>query len=297
MREKLNLVPLLTDPTTKYLSWSVTFLVWLATVTLGLSIIVSNLGDKSVHEPTDKFTIQINPTELDNFDRFDAKIKSAIKTLLNLPGVRSAEKISYGQMTKILRPLIGTDVLPDPTAFPLPTLIEIQLADKTQYPSERLRSSITSTIPDAKVLQRSNGFDNSNRIRTAINLLTLEIIVLIFLAFVVSIIFTTRTGLIVHSDIIELLYLLGARNKDIARQFSDHSFIASLKGTLLGWLFAGITFLAFAQVIEWETLDVLAVLSVTWLEWASLALIGILAVGLSMIISNIIVREKLRNFG
>jgi len=297
MRQTLNAVPLANDPATRYLTWTVTFMVWLATITLGLSIIVSNLGTKWVHEPTDKFTIQINPTELDTFDTFDAKIKSAIKTLLNLPGVKSVEKISYGQMTKILRPLIGTDVLPDPTAFPLPTLIEMQLADKTQYPLERFRSSIKSAIPDAKVIQRSNGLDISNRIRTAINLLTLGIIILIFLASVASIIFTTRTGLMVHSNIIELLYLLGARNKDIARQFSNHSFIASLKGTLLGWLFAAITFLAFAQIIEWETSYVLAVLSVTWLEWTSLALIGILAVGLSMIISNITVREKLRHFG
>ncbi|MEK9692363.1 MAG: hypothetical protein VW235_05450, partial [Rhodospirillaceae bacterium] len=217
MRQTLNAIPLANDPATRYLTWTVTFMVWLATITLGLSIIISNLGNKWVHEPTNKFAIQINPTELDTFDTFDAKIKSAIKTLLNLPGVQSVEKISYGQMAKILRPLVGTDVLPDPTAFPLPTLIETQLADKTQYPLERFRSSIKSAIPDAKVIQRSNGLDNSTRIRTAINLLTLGIIALILLASAVSIIFTTRTGLVVHSDIIELLYLLGAKNKDIAR--------------------------------------------------------------------------------
>ena len=97
------------------------------------------------------------------------------------------------------------------------------------------------------------------------------------------------------SDIIELLYLLGARNNDIARQFSIHCFHASLKGTLLGWLLAVITFFVSAKLIDWETSYGSEFLSISWLQWTSLAMIGLLAVVSSTIVSNITVRERLRH--
>ena len=154
---------------------------------------------------------------------------------------------------------------------------------------------MTSAIPNAKVIQQLSWFDIQNQIRNAINVLAWGIMGLIFSAFIVTIIFATRTGLIVHSDIIELLYLLGARNNDIARQFSIHCFHASLKGTLLGWLLAVITFFVSAKLIDWETSYGSEFLSISWLQWTSLAMIGLLAVVSSTIVSNITVRERLRH--
>lgn len=294
MRETLNVVPLLNDPTTRYLSWSVTFMVWLSTLFLSLSMIISNLGEKSADRLLGKVTIQINPTELDSFDTFDAKITHAIETLMKLEGIESVETLPHSQINKILSRLIGSDVLPTPSAFPLPTVIEIQFNDKSRFGLDKFRSSVTSAIPNTKVIQRLSWFEIHNQTRNAINVLAWGIIGLIFLASIVTIIFTTRTGLIVHSDIIELLYLLGARNKDIAQQFSIHCFHASLKGTILGWLLAVITFFVSAELIHWETPYVLAVLSISWPQWTSLALMGLLAVVSSTIVSNITVRERLR---
>ena len=294
MRETLKVVPLLNDPTTRYLGWSVTFMVWLSTIFLGLSMIISNLGDKSADRLLGKVTIQINPTELDNFDAFDSKITHAIETLMKLPGIESVETLPHSQINKILSRLIGSEVLPNPPAFPLPTVIEIQLADKSQFGLDKFRSSVTSAIPNAKVIQQLSWFDIHNQIRNSISVLAGGIMGLIFLAFIVTIIFTTRTGLILHSDIIELLYLLGARNKDIAQQFSIHCFHASVKGTLLGWLLAVITFFVSAKLIDWETPYVLGVLSISWLQWTSLTMIGLLAVFSSTLVSNITVRERLR---
>ena len=294
MRETLKVVPLLNDPTIRYLGWSVTFMVWLSTLFLGLSMIISNLGDKSADRLLGKVTIQINPTELDNFAAFDSKITHAIETLMKLPGIESVETLPHSQINKILGRLIGSDVLPHSPAFPLPTVIEIQLADKSRFGLDKFKSSVTSAIPNAKVIQQLSWFDIQNQIRNAINVWAWGIMGLIFLGFIVTIIFATRTGLIVHSDIIELLYLLGARNKDIARQFSIHCFHASLKGTLLGWLLAVITFFVSAKLIDWETPYGLGFLSVSWLQWTSLAMIGFLAVVSSTIVSNITVRERLR---
>ena len=58
-----------------------------------------------------------------------------------------------------------------------------------------------------------------------------------------AVIFTTRTGLAVHRDVIEVLHLIGARDSYIANGFAYHAWWTGLRGGLFGAILAAASLL------------------------------------------------------
>ena len=79
--------------------------------------------------------------------------------------------------------------------------------------------------------------------------LVVGVVALIVLATIGTIIFTTRTGLAIHREAIEVLHLIGAHDAYIARQFARRAFSLGLSGGVVGLVLAlptlwGLTHLA-----------------------------------------------------
>ena len=73
---------------------------------------------------------------------------------------------------------------------------------------------------------------------------TISILALIGLATIGTVIFTTRTGLAVHQEAIEVLHLIGAQDSYIARQFATRALMLALRGGLIGLALAVPTLIA-----------------------------------------------------
>ncbi|MFP6744670.1 MAG: cell division protein, partial [Alphaproteobacteria bacterium] len=71
---------------------------------------------------------------------------------------------------------------------------------------------------------------------------------LIGLACVGTVIFTTRTGLAIHQDAIEVLHLIGAHDGFVARAFERNALWMGLRGGLIGLGLGALTFVVVGQV-------------------------------------------------
>jgi len=87
--------------------------------------------------------------------------------------------------------------------------------------------------------------------------------VLIAAATAVTVVFTTRTGLAIHRDEIELLHLLGADDSYVARQFARQAGVAALLGALAGLALAAATLVALRLVIGPAELAILPAMTPT----------------------------------
>jgi cell division transport system permease protein len=68
------------------------------------------------------------------------------------------------------------------------------------------------------------------------------VVLLIGAVSVLTVVFTTRTGLMIHAPIVDLLHLMGAADHYIARQFQWHAFRLGLRGGAIGLILALLAF-------------------------------------------------------
>ena len=97
-----------------------------------------------------------------------------------------------------------------------------------------------------------------------------------------TVIFTTRTGLSIHKEAIEVLHLIGAQDSYIAGQFAARAMMLGLKGGLIG-MALGLPALYLVGSLA-ESLEEAALpdLSFGPIEWAIFAIIPLCVAGLAM---------------
>lgn len=221
------------DPSTKFLPWLIAFMVFLASLAIAASVVLSSITARWDISRGDNLTIQFLPHDDPAQDK--RQVENILATLNVAPGVMSSVIYSREQSMKLLEPWLGSAELG--TDLPLPHLIDVQI-DPADLDLVHLKQQLATmagnlTVDDHRVwLQRLVRIGRSLEIASAI------ILGLIGFATVSTIFFTTRTGLAIHHEVIEVMHLIGARDDYIARQFGDHALRLGWRGGIIGLLIA-----------------------------------------------------------
>ena len=128
----------------------------------------------------------------------------------------------------------------------------------------------------------------------AIEIIALAVTVLIAMSAIAAVVFTTRTGLAIHHDVIELLHLMGARDDYVARQFQVHHFWLGLKGGIAGIALTVVTLIVLGTLTERIEATLLPRLTLSVLQWVVLLMMAGGAALISMITARITVMRALR---
>ncbi|MFQ5765064.1 MAG: cell division protein FtsX, partial [Rhodospirillales bacterium] len=122
--------------------------------------------------------------------------------------------------------------------LPLPRLVDVELRAGASLDVSVLARRLAARVPGASVDDHRVWLDRLVKlIRTVEGLATL-VLVFIALATVGTVVFTTRTGLAIHREAIEVLHLIGAQDSYVARQFASRALALGLKGGVIGLLLA-----------------------------------------------------------
>jgi cell division transport system permease protein len=100
---------------------------------------------------------------------------------------------------------------------------------------------------------------------------------LVGLAAIITVVFVTRTGLEIHRQVIELLHLMGAQDRYIAREFQRHALRLGLRGGLFGFALAAAALAGLAWLARGSNAALLPDLDLAPLDWAWLALLPLAA--------------------
>ncbi|MHA1107953.1 MAG: cell division protein FtsX [Alphaproteobacteria bacterium] len=283
-------LPLSRDASSRFLPWLIAFMVYLAALALAATMVLSGASTNWRHGLEGTLTVQILPGMGDGA-ALTIRVESALRLLRATPGVESAEAITPEQAADLLEPWLGKGGLA--AELPLPRLIDVRLATGAAVDPDALAARLAAEVPGAELDDHGLWIDRVIALVGAIEIVAMAVMAVIVIAAIATLVFATRTGLVIHHDVIELLHMIGARDGYIASQFQMHSLWLGLKGGLIGLALAVVTLTVLSYLGRQIEATLMPPLTLSVAQWAALASLAAFAALISMVAARITVMRAL----
>ena len=266
----------------------VAFMVFLAALALSGAIVLEAATARWSESLRSALTVQIAAGQR---AETEAAIDTALDILLSTEGIESAETLPEADIVALLEPWLGTgNVSPD---LPLPRLIDVGLRAGSSPDIAALAARIEAAVPGARLDDHQIWVSGLVRLGRSVQAVAAAIVVLIGVAAVAVVVFTTRAGLAVHQDIIEIMHIIGARDSYIARQFQRHALALGLRGGVIGLGLAAATLALGAALAGEVAAPLLPRLDFPWAGWAALAALPVVVAAIATLTARITVMRAL----
>jgi cell division transport system permease protein len=280
-------IPFDRDGSGRFLPWLVALMVYLAALALSGALVLERTLESWDRGLAGTLTVELPPA----LSGGNGGLAAVLKDLTATPGVVAARPLSRAEMTALLAPWLGTGV-PDDLA--LPQLVDVRI-DPQHLDENALAARLAKDASGAAIDDQRQWLDRLAGAVRAAEGVAGAIVLLIGAASVLTVIFTTRAGLAVHRDVIELLHLMGARDGYIARQFQRQAMRLGLRGGAAGIALALVTLLALARAGDalGTAGPALPSLALRPLQLAAMALLPLAAACLAMLAARLTVMRAL----
>ncbi len=178
----------------------------------------------------------------------EQRIDSALEVLKASPAIAAARRLGDPELKALLAPWLGPDA--SLTDLPVPQLIAVTVASGATVDASGLGAALAKASPGAILEGNEDWVSQVARIGTTVQSGALAVIALVSLAGVAIVIFATRAGLSVHHENVEILHLMGAQDRFIAREFQKRYFRLGLVGGLLGLVLTAISLVVAFHVLR-----------------------------------------------
>lgn len=231
------------DPLGRYLPWLAAFMVFVAALALAALFIVHDTAagwERVVHGT---LTVRLPPASAlvppaassgapaAEHVPDDAVVTTVLEALRATPGVRGASFVGPEEMLESLSPWL--DGIESAAQLPLPRLIEVE-ADPGAIDISALRQRLRAFDPAIVVDDHGELFAALGTLSGTVQMLAAAIVAAIAVVTAGAVIVATLTGLGIHRDTIEILHLIGARDRLVAGQFAGRAWRGALIGGAAG---------------------------------------------------------------
>tara|TARA_X000001036_G_scaffold128428_1_gene121428 strand:- start:447 stop:1253 length:807 start_codon:yes stop_codon:yes gene_type:complete len=241
----------------------------LAILSVAGFLLLKQVSDLFEYNSSDTMTIQVPSGNSEK--RTNKKITEVINILKGTDGIVKVSLIPKVEVVKLLKPWLGS--ISQSQTLPLPRIIDIQIDRGLIISSEKINGLLNSISPDITVDDHSIWLIGLVKTLQSAEITALFILLLIILVIIGTVIFTTRTGMGIHKQTIEVLHFVGAHDDFIARQFAIRGLIVGLQGGLIGFLFAVPILYLFDHLLQNLEEGFLPKAEVNILVWFSIVLV------------------------
>jgi cell division transport system permease protein len=217
---------------------------FLASLTTGAAVLVSKAAGEWQSDIAREVTIQVVPVAGRDVD---ASVDKAVSVARASPGITEVRPYSKEESAKLLEPWLGNGLSLDD--LPVPRLIVIKIAANAGPDLAQLRRQLADQVPGAMLDDHRGWIDRMRAMAGTAVGAGIGVLVLMFVATMLSVTFATRGAMATNKSVIEVLHLVGAKNGFIARHFQHHFLILGLQGGVIGGG-AAIVLFALAGVIS-----------------------------------------------
>ena len=270
-------LPLDKDALSRFLPWLIAFMVYLAALAQAGLIGLDDLARRWDTGMAAQLTVQI-PSDPEAGEAANARrLQVALNMISETPGVVHTEVVSEAKVLQLLSPWLGVVQAAD---VPLPRLIDVETDPDITLDTRVLQQKLSRTIAGTQVDDHGVWLARLIEMVRTLEALAAGVLVLILSSATATVIFTTRTGLTVHREAIEVLHLTGAHDSYIAKQFAGRAWALGLKGGFIGLVLAVPTMVLLGYVADRLQAGMLPDMALPPLGWLSLAVLP-LAAGLA----------------
>lgn len=301
MAGRLKILPLDADESSRFLPWTIAFMTYLAALTLAGAMGLAVAMGRFDPEQTGNLTVEVPPLlamEGNDAERTageagqdQARVTAALDLLRATPGVIAAEALDRNEIANLLEPWLGKAA--QATDLPLPAIIDVTVEKGAEIDVAGLGAKLAATVPGASLDDHGLWFARLTTFVHSVQLVAGLVVGLACLAAVLTVVYVTLSGLALHHDIIDLLHLMGAEDRFIARQFQGHAVRLGLAGAVPGLLLAILTIELLGMAAGRVDSVLLPNIRLGVGQWATLALVPLAAGVIAMLTARATVMRRL----
>ena len=207
----------------------VAIMTFLASLTTGAVMLVRAAASEWQADVGREVTIQIRPNPGGDIELDVAKAAAIAR---RSAGVVEVRPYSKEETSRLLEPWLGTGLQLDD--LPVPRLIVVRIASGATPDLAQLRQTLTEQIQGASLDDHRGFVERMRAMAGAVLAGGIGLLLLVFVATVLSVAFATRAAMATNRPVIEVLHLIGAKDSFIAGHFQRHFLLLGLEGGLIG---------------------------------------------------------------
>ncbi|HTO32156.1 MAG TPA: ABC transporter permease [Pararhizobium sp.] len=223
----------------------IAIMAFLACLTLGAVSMVRATAQSWQSQISREITIQIKPDEKLDMEK---ALADARDLALTFDGTTNGTIVDKAATSRLLEPWLGEGL--DIDDLPVPRLVIITIDEQNPPDFTAMRKALTDAIPQAYLDDHRTWVDRLVAMAHTTALIGTGVLVLVFSAMVLTVIFATRGTLSGNRHIVEVLHFVGAEAGFVASEFQKHFLKISLKGAGAGGILAA---LCFAVASFWQS--------------------------------------------
>ncbi|MGM4912107.1 cell division protein FtsX [Rhizobium sp. 1399] len=217
----------------------IAIMAFLACLTLGGVSMVRSTAASWESQISREVTIQIKPD--DNLDMEKALVQ-ARDIALTFVGTKSGQIVDEAATARLLEPWLGSGL--DIKELPVPRLVIVTIDESHPPDFAAMRDLLKESIPQAFLDDHRTWVDRLVAMARTTVMIGTGILLLVFAAMVLTVVFATRGVLSGNRHIVEVLHFVGAESSFVATEFQKHFLKISLKGSAIGSALAALFFAA-----------------------------------------------------
>ena len=283
-------LPMNEDTLGRFLPWLIAFMVFLSALAFAGMMTLNDAVKRWDTGLNATITVQVPPGSTARED--EQRLSQVVTLLASKPWVERYETLSKERLFQLLAPWIGN--AGEVQDLPIPMLIDVTVDRDSDLDARSLAAELAARVPGVSVDDHRVWLSQLVRLVTVIQALAWAVLGLIGLATIGTVVFTTRTGLAIHREAIEVLHLIGAQDAYIARQFAARALGLGLKGGFLGLILAVPTLAGIAYLASETGATMVPKLEFGWLKAIGFFMLPVAVAFLAMVTARSTVMRNLK---
>jgi len=251
---------------------------------LGLAGAAARLDDQI----GSRVTIQL--VEADPAERA-RQAAAAAEAARALPGIVAVRPVPDAEIAALLEPWIGEAGVE--SELPVPALVDVDLAPGDPGALDRLREAVAAVAPAARVDDNAQWLAPLASLIGALKWLAAGLVLLMVGATAATVVLAARAALDTHRPTIEILHLMGATDRQVARLFQRRIALDSAFGGLVGFILAALVLIALGERVAALGSELLGSATIPPAGWAVLVALPGFGVVLAMLVARITILRAL----
>ena len=165
------------------------------------------------------------------------------------PGIASVRPYTKQESARLLEPWLGSGLMLE--ELPVPRLIVVRIAADDPPDLPALGQALAEQIPGATLDDHRVWVERMRAMARSAVAIGLSILALVLTATMLSVMFATRGAMSTNRQIIEVLFVVGAKAGFIAGEFQRHFLLVGLKGGAIGGAVAMALFAMAGVLSDW----------------------------------------------
>ena len=261
---------------------------FLASLSLGAALTVGRTSANWARDLSGALTIEVKPSDA---MPQDAQVDAVLKLLSETQGVLGADALSKADTEALLEPWLGKGNVTED--LPLPRLVDVRIDPNTPPDMEALAQHLTEVAPGAVLDTHRQWQTELVRAARSAQWLAYAVLAVVAATTIAIVTFATRSGLSANREVVEVLHMIGARDKFIASEVQRHFLHLGLRGGIIGLALSVATFAGIAWYGQSANSFLLPVSSIPLEFYPALAGVPIVAALVAMITARITVLRTL----